>query len=109
MHPVVAREILSTVLGGVDLTSYDFDGPLPENLPRVFPEGLRPVLRKRSWPQTPAIAHVLAAAGIETRLFDVADAAVQSGLAKVRANLDKGVAVTVEIIEALAEARVLAD
>ncbi|MEZ6015808.1 MAG: 3-hydroxyacyl-CoA dehydrogenase family protein [Planctomycetota bacterium] len=37
------------------------------------------------------IAHVLAAAGIETRLFDVADAAVQAGLAKVRANLDKGV------------------
>jgi alkanesulfonate monooxygenase len=33
MHPIVAREILSTVLGGVDLTSYDFDGPLPENLP----------------------------------------------------------------------------
>jgi 3-hydroxybutyryl-CoA dehydrogenase len=37
------------------------------------------------------IAHVLAAAGIATRLYDVADAAVQSGLAKVRANLDKGV------------------
>jgi alkanesulfonate monooxygenase len=33
MHPIVAREILSTVLGGVDLSSYDFDGPLPENLP----------------------------------------------------------------------------
>jgi N-acetyl-S-(2-succino)cysteine monooxygenase len=33
MHPVVAREILSTVLGGVDLTPYDFDGPLPDNLP----------------------------------------------------------------------------
>jgi alkanesulfonate monooxygenase len=33
MHPVVAREILSTVLGGVDLTPYDFDGPLPD-LPR---------------------------------------------------------------------------
>jgi alkanesulfonate monooxygenase len=33
MHPIVAREILSTVLGGVDLTPYDFDGPLPENLP----------------------------------------------------------------------------
>ena len=30
MHPVVAREILSTVLGNVDLTPYDFDGPLPE-------------------------------------------------------------------------------
>jgi N-acetyl-S-(2-succino)cysteine monooxygenase len=33
MHPVVAREILSTVLGGVDLSAYDFDGPLPDNLP----------------------------------------------------------------------------
>src|SRR5581483_11350716 len=33
MHPIVAPEILSTVLGGVDLTPYDFDGPLPENLP----------------------------------------------------------------------------
>ena len=33
MHPIVAREILSTVLGGVDLTPYDFDGPLPDNLP----------------------------------------------------------------------------
>jgi alkanesulfonate monooxygenase len=34
MHPVVAREILSTVLGGVDLKPYDFDGPLPDNLPQ---------------------------------------------------------------------------
>jgi FMN-dependent oxidoreductase (nitrilotriacetate monooxygenase family) len=33
MHPIVAREILSTVLGGVDLTPYNFDGPLPDNLP----------------------------------------------------------------------------
>jgi 3-hydroxybutyryl-CoA dehydrogenase len=37
------------------------------------------------------IAHVLAAAGITTRIYDVVDAAVQSGLAKVRTNLDKGV------------------
>ena len=29
----MAREILSTVLGNVDLTPYDFDGPLPDNLP----------------------------------------------------------------------------
>ncbi len=34
IHPVVAREILSMVLGNVDLTPYPFDGPLPENLPR---------------------------------------------------------------------------
>ena len=37
------------------------------------------------------IAHALAAAGIRTRLFDVAPAAVEKGLASVRANLDKGV------------------
>lgn len=37
------------------------------------------------------IAHALAAAGIATRLFDVAPAAVEQGLASVRANLDKGV------------------
>src|SRR3954466_3116318 len=28
MHPVVAREILSTVLGNVVMTPYGFDGPL---------------------------------------------------------------------------------
>ena len=33
MHPIVAREILSTVLGGIDLSPYPFDGPLPDNLP----------------------------------------------------------------------------
>ncbi|MFL5109024.1 MAG: nitrilotriacetate monooxygenase, partial [Xanthobacteraceae bacterium] len=34
IHPVVAREILSTVLGGVDLTGYSLDDPLPTDLPR---------------------------------------------------------------------------
>ena len=34
VHPIVAREILSMVLGNVDLSPYPFDGPLPENLPR---------------------------------------------------------------------------
>lgn len=38
------------------------------------------------------IAHALAAAGIRTRLFDVSAAAVEKGLASVRANLEKGVA-----------------
>lgn len=38
------------------------------------------------------IAHACAAAGIRTRLFDVAPAAVEKGLAGVRANLEKGVA-----------------
>jgi FMN-dependent oxidoreductase (nitrilotriacetate monooxygenase family) len=33
IHPVVAREILSTVLGGIDLTPYPFDGPFPQSLP----------------------------------------------------------------------------
>jgi 3-hydroxybutyryl-CoA dehydrogenase len=37
------------------------------------------------------IAQVLAAAGIETCLFDVDSAAAEAGLAKVRGNLDKGV------------------
>ncbi|MCK6446514.1 MAG: 3-hydroxyacyl-CoA dehydrogenase family protein [Planctomycetes bacterium] len=37
------------------------------------------------------IAHVLAQAGLTTRLFDVAQAALDKGLASVRSNLDKGV------------------
>jgi 3-hydroxybutyryl-CoA dehydrogenase len=38
------------------------------------------------------IAQVLAMSGIEARLFDIDAAAVERGLASVRANLDKGVA-----------------
>ena len=38
------------------------------------------------------IAHVLAACGVATRLFDVSSEAVAGGLARVEANLDKGVA-----------------
>jgi FMN-dependent oxidoreductase (nitrilotriacetate monooxygenase family) len=34
IHPIVAREILSLVLGSVDLTPYPLDGPFPENLPK---------------------------------------------------------------------------
>ena len=30
IHPIVAREILSTILGGFDLSTFPFDGPLPE-------------------------------------------------------------------------------
>lgn len=37
------------------------------------------------------IAHVLAAAGVETRLFDVSEDAVAAGLAKIEGNLRKGV------------------
>jgi N-acetyl-S-(2-succino)cysteine monooxygenase len=33
IDPVVAREMLTTVLGGVDLSGYPFDGPLPELTP----------------------------------------------------------------------------
>jgi FMN-dependent oxidoreductase (nitrilotriacetate monooxygenase family) len=33
VHPIVAREILSTLVGGVDLSGYDMDKPLPDNLP----------------------------------------------------------------------------
>jgi alkanesulfonate monooxygenase len=33
IHPMVAREILSMVLGHVDLSGYSLDGPMPENLP----------------------------------------------------------------------------
>ena len=37
IHPIVAREILGTMLGGLDLSGYDLDGPLPDPLP--FREG----------------------------------------------------------------------
>ena len=37
------------------------------------------------------IAQVLAMAGIATRLFDVDGGAIEGGLAKIHANLDKGV------------------
>jgi FMN-dependent oxidoreductase (nitrilotriacetate monooxygenase family) len=30
IHPIVAREILSTIFGGFDLSQFPFDGPLPE-------------------------------------------------------------------------------
>jgi FMN-dependent oxidoreductase (nitrilotriacetate monooxygenase family) len=33
IHPMVAREILSMVLGHVDLSDYSLDGPMPQDLP----------------------------------------------------------------------------
>ncbi|MFL6799784.1 MAG: LLM class flavin-dependent oxidoreductase [Xanthobacteraceae bacterium] len=33
IHPVVGREILATMLGGIDLSPYPLDGPLPDPLP----------------------------------------------------------------------------
>ena len=34
IHPMVAREILSMVLGYVDLSPYSLDDPMPQNLPQ---------------------------------------------------------------------------
>src|SRR6201999_3580690 len=34
IHPVVGREILATMLGGIDLSLYPLDGPLPDPLPQ---------------------------------------------------------------------------
>src|SRR4029077_20567550 len=39
IHPIVGREILSTMLGGVDLLPYPADGPLPDLPPS--PSGSR--------------------------------------------------------------------
>jgi len=33
IHPMVGREILSSMLGGLDLSGYDMDKPLPDPLP----------------------------------------------------------------------------
>ncbi len=35
IHPIAAREMLSTILGGVDLSKYPPDGPMPMDLPEV--------------------------------------------------------------------------
>jgi FMN-dependent oxidoreductase (nitrilotriacetate monooxygenase family) len=34
IDPIVGRELLGMLLGGVDLSPYDIDGPLPHDLPR---------------------------------------------------------------------------
>ena len=40
-HPIVAREILSTVLGGVDLTEHPMDGPMPRLAPsKIASQGI---------------------------------------------------------------------
>ncbi|MSQ51846.1 MAG: LLM class flavin-dependent oxidoreductase [Betaproteobacteria bacterium] len=39
VHPIVAREILSSLLGGVDLSRYDIDAPLPELPPPPNSDG----------------------------------------------------------------------
>jgi FMN-dependent oxidoreductase (nitrilotriacetate monooxygenase family) len=39
VHPIVAREILSTLLGGVDISGYDMDAPLPELPPPPKSDG----------------------------------------------------------------------
>lgn len=60
-------DIQALQASGVELhaAAHITGGGLPENLPRVFPDGMRPVLRKGSWPQAPAIAHVLAGGGVD--------------------------------------------
>jgi N-acetyl-S-(2-succino)cysteine monooxygenase len=35
IHPMVGREILSTMLGGMDLSNFDMDKPLPDPLPQT--------------------------------------------------------------------------
>ena len=40
-------------------------GGLPENLPRAIPDGMRAVLKRGTWPQAPAIAHVLACGAVD--------------------------------------------
>jgi alkanesulfonate monooxygenase len=35
IHPIAAREMLSTILGGVDLSKYPPDDPMPTDLPEV--------------------------------------------------------------------------
>lgn len=60
-------DIKALQASGVELhaAAHITGGGLPENLPRVFPEGMRPVLKKGSWPQAPAIAHVMAGGGVD--------------------------------------------
>jgi len=60
-------DIKALQASGVELhaAAHITGGGLPENLPRVFPDGLRPVLKKGSWPQAPAIAHVLAGGAVD--------------------------------------------
>ena len=55
------EDIHALMASGVELhaAAHITGGGLPENLPRVFPAGLRPVLRKGSWPQAPAIQAIL--------------------------------------------------
>lgn len=36
IHPIVGREILSSMLGSIDLSPYPLDGPLPDPLPGEF-------------------------------------------------------------------------
>ena len=51
-------DIKALQASGVELhaAAHITGGGLPENLPRVFPQGLQPVLKRDSWPQAPAIA-----------------------------------------------------
>ena len=60
-------DIKALQASGVELhaAAHITGGGLPENLPRVFPQGLQPVLKRDSWPQAPAIAHLLASGAVD--------------------------------------------
>lgn len=60
-------DIKALQAAGVELhaAAHITGGGLQENLPRAIPDGLRPVLKRDSWPQAPAIAHVLASGAVD--------------------------------------------
>lgn len=60
-------DIKALQASGVELhaAAHITGGGLPENLPRVFPQGLQPVLKRGSWPEAPAIAHLLASGAVD--------------------------------------------
>ena len=61
------KDIRALQAAGVTLhaVAHITGGGLPGNLPRALPDGLRPVLTRGSWPQSPAIAHVLAGGAVD--------------------------------------------
>lgn len=60
-------DIKALQASGVELhaAAHITGGGLPENLPRAIPDGMRAVLKRGTWPQAPAIAHVLACGAVD--------------------------------------------